>query len=89
MIQLVVALAALALGAVVAYGAFGLLRQRERQWERREQAWERERKQLLDRVMYLSDRPWEPPPPGPEPFQFNEPQLIMAPEDLIPDDGSW
>jgi len=37
-------------------------RLRDRSWERREQAWEKERRELIDRIMYLTDRPWQLPP---------------------------
>ena len=33
-----------------------------RELERRERAWAEERATLLDRIMYLADRPWEQPP---------------------------
>lgn len=36
-------------------------RTRDRSWEKKEQVWTQERQQLLDRIMYLSDRPWEMP----------------------------
>ena len=38
-----------------------VLKQHERERER----WDRERAELLDRIMYLSDRPWGPPPAPP------------------------
>jgi hypothetical protein len=38
-----------------------LERDRSRAWDKRENAWAQERSQLLDRIMYLSDRPWDPP----------------------------
>ena len=34
--------------------------------ERDRQSWERERQNLLDRIMYLTDRPWTLPPMTPE-----------------------
>lgn len=43
------------------------LRRYMRQMERREQAWMQERKDLLDRLMFMADRPWEVPTPEPEP----------------------
>jgi hypothetical protein len=40
----------------------GVLRHREREHVRKERIWETERKALLDRIMYLTGRPWEPAP---------------------------
>lgn len=34
----------------------------DRKHERREQAYAAERRELLNRIMYLSNRPWESPP---------------------------
>lgn len=46
-------------------------RARDRAWEKKEAAWNVERQQLLDRIMYLADKPWETPQadeiPEPEP----------------------
>ena len=36
-------------------------RSRERSWEKKETAWATERQGLLDRIMYLADRPWDVP----------------------------
>ena len=38
------------------------LKRAQRQNERERMHWERERTELLNRIMYLSDRPWSPPP---------------------------
>ena len=55
-----------------------------RQQARERDEWLRERKDLLDRIMYMADRPWTPPPTPPEatipPVEW--PQL---PEDLVED----
>lgn len=37
-------------------------RLRDRIAETRERLWAQERKDLLDRIMYLADKPWESPP---------------------------
>jgi hypothetical protein len=37
-------------------------RLRDRIYETRERAWEHERQQLLDRIMFMADRTWSPPP---------------------------
>ena len=60
---------------VTAYLIHRDARSRERAWEREKASWAAERKELLDRIMYLADRPWETPqaeastwePPLPEP----------------------
>ncbi len=76
--------------AVIAVGitgaAFSLLRSRERSWERRERAWDTERADLLNRVMYLAQKPWqgppeieEPPPPLEEDF-FYDPLMLQEHE---------
>lgn len=50
--------------------------------ERERAAWTTERMQLLDRIMYLSGRPWEPAPydqvpePEPVPHEFIYPEEI-------------
>lgn len=62
-------------------------RSRERAWEKKEQAWGLERQALLDRIMYLADRPWELPPsdetpdePPPEPYEDPLQQPIESDE---------
>lgn len=42
--------------------AFDRERRRERAAERRERVWELERKDLLDRIMFLTDKTWSIPP---------------------------
>jgi hypothetical protein len=37
-------------------------RAKARAWDRKEMAWSSERKELLDRIMFLADRPWREPP---------------------------
>ena len=50
-----------------------------RELERRERAWADERKELLDRIMYLADRPWNEPPapewPERKPVEVDESEL--------------
>jgi hypothetical protein len=53
-------------------------RARDRAWEKKETAWAVERAGLLDRIMYLSNHPWESPPidhepPEPEPHPDDVP----------------
>jgi hypothetical protein len=48
-------------GGVIAL-AFDSVRRRERAWERRERAWETERQDLLNRIMFLTDKTWTIPP---------------------------
>jgi hypothetical protein len=36
-------------------------RTRDRSWEKKETVWAVERQQLLDRIMYMADKPWEIP----------------------------
>lgn len=38
-----------------------MLRWRERAWDRKEHAWETERRDLLNRIMYLTEKPWDGP----------------------------
>jgi hypothetical protein len=38
--------------------------------ERERARWDTERRDLLDRIMYMADRPWSPPP-----IQFETPAL--------------
>lgn len=44
------------------YVALRVAARSDRKHERREQAWSAERRELLNRIMYLSNRPWESPP---------------------------
>lgn len=38
-----------------------LERERNKAWEKKESAWTLERKDLVDRIMYMADRPWDGP----------------------------
>lgn len=60
-----------------------------REHERERQAWEAERKTLLDRIMLLAGNPWTPPP-MPEPMVTRTPdeRLTMA-DEAFPDDGAF
>jgi hypothetical protein len=42
-----------------------------RSHERERARWDSERRDLLDRIMYMADRPWTPPPIG-EPTSLEE-----------------
>ena len=59
----------LAIVGILALAIFGgylqdsLYRRRERAADRREAAWLEERRQLLNRLMYMAKVPWEEPPP--------------------------
>jgi len=65
----VVALVATVVVALAAIFVFArILLRRERAWERKEMGWQREREVLLDRVMFLADKPWQMP----ETFQAEE-----------------
>ena len=50
-----------AAAVIIAYAFLREFGSRSRAWERKEAAWTAERKELLDRIMYLADRPWEVP----------------------------
>jgi len=73
--------------AVVLFGSYNWVSKKERQWERKENAWLAERSQLLDRLMFIVDRPWQAPPEPPR-FEDDEADLtVMFPgdiEELIP-----
>lgn len=72
-------LAGFALWLIVAWST-----KRDREWQRKELRWEAERRQLLDRVMFLADRPWETPdtyvaPPA-------ETEDVVFPESMVIDE---
>lgn len=60
--------------------------------EREREAWLRERQDLLDRIMYLAERPWSPPPaevrpiPSPEELQPEVAWPVVFPEDHTPEE---
>jgi hypothetical protein len=65
-----------------------MLLDRDRGFEREREAFRREREQLLDRIMYLAERPWSVPPAemqqsGPAPDV--EWPVVLA-EDMTPDE---
>jgi hypothetical protein len=87
-LALVCALAA----AVVAF-SYDRDRRRERALERRERVWEQERKDLIDRIMYLTDKTWTIPPADmqydgladlgvPEPDEVSYDPLYSLPEEM-------
>lgn len=60
-----------------------LLRRRDREAERQAHNYERERAQLLDRIMYMARMPWSPPafeepaePYSEQEFMYPESELI-------------
>lgn len=55
-------LGALGLAAFTVAGLLRLLASEHRSHERKERAWEAERRQLLDRLMHAQGRTWTPPP---------------------------
>lgn len=60
-------------------------RRRERAFERAELGWQSERKELLDRIMYLSGKVWNPPPESPLPPVIEEDaEIIVWPEQALP-----
>jgi hypothetical protein len=77
-----VALAALTILVVASVAAwvvsvvFRDSRLRERAWEKKETAWALERQGLLDRLMYLVDKPWEVPELAVEPEPEQHPDDI-------------
>lgn len=74
------ALATVAILAVAVIVVMGdALRRRERAWERKESTWSKERNELLDRIMYLSGRPWSPPPEENFPALEEATDLALAP----------
>lgn len=62
-----------------------MLLDQQRRHERDADAWMRERRDLLDRIMYMADRPWSPPP-TPPPVEQPEIEWPMLPEQLTPDE---
>jgi len=54
-------------------------RRRERAFDRRERAWEEERRQLLNRLMYAQGKPWEGPPEHAEVFPTIEEPTVVDP----------
>jgi hypothetical protein len=78
-----VTLALLIVAAIAASGlalSFDRDRRRERALERRERAWETERKDLLDRLMYLSDHTWAIPPADLRPSASAQ-ELLVDPDE--------
>lgn len=53
-----------------------LLADQQRQFNRERETWLAERRDLLDRIMYMAERPWAPPPaelrPLPQPETLSE-----------------
>lgn len=64
MIAIIAVIAILVTGLASAWLVHVTLRDsrtRERAWEKKEQTWVSERQQMLDRIMYLADHPWNTP----------------------------
>lgn len=60
-------------------------RARLAEFTRQQKLWERERADLLNRIMYMADRPWTPPPVDTaEPVI--EPEPILYPESYALDE---
>ncbi len=64
-----------------------LERERSRAWEKKEQTWAAEREQLLNRIMFMADRPWTTPPAQEEVYE--PPPESYDPLMLPIDDGSF
>lgn len=75
---------ALVVVGVVALGTCTLLAQilryRERTWERKEASWLKTQADLINRVMYLTDRPWMGPPEVPQMEITQEDKLLIYPD---------
>lgn len=54
-------------------------RTRERAWEKKELVWNQERQQLLDRIMYLADRPWGTPEARDEGMREEDERVYIDP----------
>lgn len=69
-----------------------MLLDERRAHEREREAWLRERQDLLDRIMYMAERPWSPPPvemrpaPSAEELQEEVAWPIVLPEEHTPDE---
>lgn len=81
----------IAVAVVAAFCAFFVwlvnaqARRRERAFERAEQSWQGERKELLDRIMYLSGKVWNPPPESSlPPVIEDDSEAIYWPEQALP-----
>lgn len=59
--------------------SFSAQRQRARECERRESAWQLERRDLLNRIMFLSEKPWEAPEVKAEPQPPSPPSEVVDP----------
>lgn len=55
-------LAVIVLATFTVAGLLRLFTSEQRRYERKERAWEAERRQLLDRLMHMQGRTWTPPP---------------------------
>lgn len=70
------------LAAVVVAALIREQRSRDRAFTRALQTMATERKELLDRIMYMAEKPWAPPPfeeepaPPEEPLYFPEGELL-------------
>lgn len=79
--------------ALAAYGGYLLdssHRRRERNTDRREAAWLAERRDLINRLMYMAQKPWEGPPelaPYEEPYQ--PPEVIDPLLEAVSDASSY
>lgn len=59
-------------------------RTRDRAWEKKEHVWQQERQQLLDRIMYLANHPWDVPTPREEPEPYIDPDDIPYDPLMLP-----
>lgn len=68
------------------YGAWRMLRSQEREHARREIGWAQERRDLLDRIMFLTDKTWALPPADVvvAPEEEEEPELLQDPLYYLP-----
>lgn len=85
MIALVVVLAALS-GAATGYALLlnGHWKHARRDFQRREQGYLHTIEDLNNRLMYMADRTWTPPPQPPtEPQELPDPDFVFYPEQSV------
>ena len=83
-LAIVAVLAAATLSAWVVSVVFRDARTRDRAWEKKEAIWADERQQLLDRVMYLADHPWQMPGENEQEQVIDEEPLYDPLQEPIP-----
>lgn len=84
MTAVILSLAILAISVAAIFAGHSMLRSQQRAFDRKEQAWLKERAELLDRLMYLSDRPWREPEPVHSMIPDVEPEPTYWPESHLP-----